>query len=106
GLAIPWSNGRKTKSKRAGPQSRPRRTGHLRPDHGDAASPACGHNRFPPNAAGIALRGPATTARDAGTWEEISMNTQAHNFIAVERWQGKAFLGEWSATGGGVTDVS
>lgn len=34
------------------------------------------------------------------------MNTRAHDFIAVERWHGKAFLGEWSATDGGVTDVS
>jgi benzaldehyde dehydrogenase (NAD) len=34
------------------------------------------------------------------------MNIQARDFIAVDRWRGKAFLGEWSATDGGVMEIS
>ena len=34
------------------------------------------------------------------------MNMQARDFIAVDRWRGKAFLGEWCVTGGGVMEIS
>ncbi len=34
------------------------------------------------------------------------MNMQAQDFIAVERWRGKAFLGEWATTDGGVMEIS
>ena len=34
------------------------------------------------------------------------MNVQAHNFIDADRWQGKAFLGEWRSTKGGLLDVT
>ncbi|MGL3104215.1 benzaldehyde dehydrogenase [Bradyrhizobium sp. BR 1432] len=34
------------------------------------------------------------------------MNMQARDFIAVDRWHGKAFLGEWCATAGGVMEIS
>lgn len=33
------------------------------------------------------------------------MNIQAHDFIDAGRWQGKAFLGDWRATQGGLMEV-
>lgn len=34
------------------------------------------------------------------------MNIQSHNFIDADRWQGKAFLGGWQPTKGGLLDVT
>ena len=33
------------------------------------------------------------------------MNIQSPNFIAVERWTGKALFSDWQVTAGGMVDV-